>query len=416
MSKLWPISKVSKLIPHCWIPFSSVLSRRHFSVNITPSKSVFAVTGIQSSGKPHLGNYLGVIKPCIKYCRNNDVSQFFMIIADLHAVTSQNCASLEHQIHELAVTLLACGFESKSLKQLMFLQSSVAGHTELAWILSSVCSFRRLAHLPQWREKSGYYNTASNVPTTDDRQITDVCDTVSVGLFTYPVLQAADILLYGANVVPVGIDQITHIELARDLVRSAVQKWPSLSSVLQIPDSLIFETPKITDLRNPTKKMSKSETSEYGIVYLTDSPDIIRKKIKRAETDSIRGISYDIVERPGVSNLLRILAALEDRQIDDILSTASQWSKEDLKSRVTDALIEEFDPIRKRIDELMYTDDGQSIVTECLTFGAEQANEVASKRLELIYSTIGCKLPSGKRNFMSSSYVNTIKTGTGIST
>nr|CAH8853026.1 unnamed protein product [Trichobilharzia regenti] len=349
MSKLWPISKVSKLIPHCWIPFSSVLSRRHFSVNITPSKSVFAVTGIQSSGKPHLGNYLGVIKPCIKYCRNNDVSQFFMIIADLHAVTSQNCASLEHQIHELAVTLLACGFESKSLKQLMFLQSSVAGHTELAWILSSVCSFRRLAHLPQWREKSGYYNTASNVPTTDDRQITDVCDTVSVGLFTYPVLQAADILLYGANVVPVGIDQITHIELARDLVRSAVQKWPSLSSVLQIPDSLIFETPK-------------------------------------------------------------------DRQIDDILSTASQWSKEDLKSRVTDALIEEFDPIRKRIDELMYTDDGQSIVTECLTFGAEQANEVASKRLELIYSTIGCKLPSGKRNFMSSSYVNTIKTGTGIST
>ncbi|CAH8540800.1 unnamed protein product [Heterobilharzia americana] len=393
MSKGCFILKTLKPICNRWTPPNSFLSLRYTSTNLKSDRSVLAVSGIQPSGKPHLGNYLGVIKPCVTYCRSGGVSQFFMMIADLHALTSQNCTTLQNGIRELAATLLACGFEARSLKHLLFLQSCVIGHTELAWILSSACSFRRLTHLPQWKEKSGYYDSVSNGIDNNGLQITNVYDTATVGLFTYPVLQASDILLYGAHVVPVGVDQLPHIELARDLVRTVVHKWPSLSPILRIPDSLIFETPKVANLRNPTKKMSKSDPSELGIIYLTDTPDMIHKKIKRAETDHIKGISYDVGERPGVSNLLRILAAIEGRSIEDILLTSSQWNKEDLKSKVTDAVIQEFDPIRKRIHDLMYTDQGQSTVADCLAYGAEQANLLTTKRLESIYSAVGCKIP-----------------------
>ncbi|TNN12251.1 Tryptophan--tRNA ligase isoform 4 [Schistosoma japonicum] len=389
--------------------FYQIPSSHRILVNVVSRRNTFTLTGIQPSGKPHLGNYLGVIKPCITYYCNNDVSQFFMLIADLHALTSQNCVTLEYGIHELVATLLACGFEAKSSRQIIFLQSSVPGHTELAWILSSVCSVRRLAHLPQWREKSGYYNSMSDTSINDNQQMTNISDHHSVGLFTYPTLQAADILLYGAHSVPIGTDQITHIELARDLVRSAIHKWPSLSSILHVPNSLIFETPKITNLRNPTKKMSKSDTSEMGIIYLTDTPDSIHKKIKRAETDSIRKISYNVDERPGVSNLLRILAAIEGRKIEEILSTVSdEWNKEELKSKVTDAIIHELDPIQKRLNYLMLTEDGQSTIVECLSYGSVKANELARKRLKLIYSAIGCSIPIYKHNTYSSNCNNSI--------
>ncbi|KAK4470705.1 hypothetical protein MN116_005586 [Schistosoma mekongi] len=389
--------------------FYHISSSHQILVNVVSKRNIFALTGIQPSGKPHLGNYLGVIKPCITYYRNSDISQFFMLIADLHALTSQNCVNLECGIHELVATLLACGFEAKSSRQIIFLQSSVPGHTELAWILSSACSVRRLAHLPQWKEKSGYYNSMSDTPTNVNQQMTVISDHHSVGLFTYPTLQAADILLYGAHSVPIGTDQVTHIELARDLVRSAIHKWPSLSSILHVPNSLIFETPKITNLRNPIKKMSKSDTSESGIIYLTDTPDSIYKKIKRAETDSIRKISYNVNERPGVSNLLRILAAIEGRKIEEILSTLSnEWNKEELKLKVTDAIIKEFNPIQKRLHYLMSTEAGQSTIVECLSYGSIEANELAKKRLKLIYSAIGCCIPIYKHNVHSSNCNNSI--------
>ncbi|TNN12250.1 Tryptophan--tRNA ligase isoform 2 [Schistosoma japonicum] len=287
--------------------FYQIPSSHRILVNVVSRRNTFTLTGIQPSGKPHLGNYLGVIKPCITYYCNNDVSQFFMLIADLHALTSQNCVTLEYGIHELVATLLACGFEAKSSRQIIFLQSSVPGHTELAWILSSVCSVR------------------------------------------------------------------------------------------------------ITNLRNPTKKMSKSDTSEMGIIYLTDTPDSIHKKIKRAETDSIRKISYNVDERPGVSNLLRILAAIEGRKIEEILSTVSdEWNKEELKSKVTDAIIHELDPIQKRLNYLMLTEDGQSTIVECLSYGSVKANELARKRLKLIYSAIGCSIPIYKHNTYSSNCNNSI--------
>ncbi|VDP24940.1 unnamed protein product [Schistosoma margrebowiei] len=383
-------------------PIHHILPSQQVLLNAVSKRNIFAVTGIQPSGKPHLGNYLGVIKPCVTYCRDSDVSQFFMLIADLHSLTSNSCNDLKHGIHELVATLLACGFEGNSSKQIIFLQSSVPGHTELAWILSSVCSMLRLAHLPQWREKCGYFNSVSDISTNNTLSMNNIPDNASVGLFTYPTLQAADILLYGAHSVPIGADQITHIELARDLVRSAVHKWPSLSSILHIPNSVIFDAPKINNLTNPIKKMSKSDTSELGIIYLTDTPDNIYKKIRRAETDSIRKITYDIENRPGVSNLLRILSAIQGCKIEEILSTVpNDWSKEDLKSKVSDALIQEFDPIQKRIHDLMNTEEGQATIVNCLSHGSRRANQLATKRLELIYSAIGCKIPDCK-NYSSS--------------
>ncbi|OON18262.1 tRNA ligase class I [Opisthorchis viverrini] len=174
---------------------------------------------------------------------------------------------------------------------------------------------KRLAHLPQWRDKSGLHSVNEQAPPhakckqSPDSAPAGAC----VGLFTYPVLQAADILLYGADVVPVGADQTAHIELARELVRSATTRWPALASILRIPTGLVLGAPKINSLRNPTKKMSKSDPSEGGCIYLTDSPDQIRLKVRRAQTDSQFGVSYNAEDRPGIANLLRILSALEVR-------------------------------------------------------------------------------------------------------
>ncbi|CAH8520944.1 unnamed protein product [Dicrocoelium dendriticum] len=216
----------------------------------------------------------------------------------------------------------------------------------------------------------------------------------SVGTFTYPVLQAADILLYGANLVPVGSDQTAHIELARDLVRATTFRWPSLASILQMPASASLGVPKINSLRDPSKKMSKSDATDSAIIYITDPPDVIRSKVKRAVTDSQPGLSYDPDQRPGLSNLLRILAAIQNCAVEEILSQASKWTKEVLKRRVTDALVEELDPLRTRIADLKSTTEGRRTISQVLQDGSAVANTLARERLRLIYSAIGCSIPS----------------------
>ncbi|KAF5395956.1 Mitochondrial tryptophan--tRNA ligase [Paragonimus heterotremus] len=291
-----------------------------FPVHIC-KKTHVALTGLQPTGIPHLGNYLGAIKPCMELRDSGKLSQLFLIIADLHALTSNNNGmALSQAILDLASTLVACLFKeekvpSNTFQPTLFLQSSVIGHTELAWVLASTCSLPRLSHLPQWRDKSGFYD---QINTEDSEKVTtasianaDQFLKASVGLFTYPLLQAADIILYGSDLIPVGVDQTTHIELARYLVGAATRRWPDLKSCLCMPTGLIRDTPKINSLRDPTKKMSKSDPSLGGTIFLSDPPDTIRSKVRRAQTDSIRKIYYDVEHRPGISNLLRILAALE---------------------------------------------------------------------------------------------------------
>ncbi|KAM3185635.1 hypothetical protein ACTXT7_005970 [Hymenolepis weldensis] len=332
----------------------------------TASKTV--VTGIQPTGFPHLGNYYGMIKPCVKLQGNQNTDNFFLLIADLHALTKYAPDSnLTQSTLQLAAALMACGIDpvvssdGKHCKgrTILFPQSNVVGHCELSWILSTKCTVNRLAHLPQWREKSVAAGESG----------------ASVGLFTYPLLQSADVLLYSADVVPVGIDQVTHLELTRDLARTLLTQWPSLNSFLKVPDLQLTEIPKIHNLREPTMKMSKSIGPESGTIFLMDTPDEIRLKVSRAQTDSKRELSYDPLSRPGGIPI----AEAEEQLI--------KLSKVELKNLVTDAIVEELAPIQARLKQL----ETSKLVLDALSAGSALANHVALTNLRKIKDVIGLR-------------------------
>ncbi|KAL5112638.1 Tryptophan--tRNA ligase mitochondrial [Taenia crassiceps] len=340
-------------------------------------RRIFA-TGIQPTGYPHLGNYFGMIKPCVKLQVDRSVDRFFLLIADLHALTKHASANDQAQSTlQLASALLACGIDpalkpedsSFKGKTILFPQSSVTGHCELAWILASQCTVNRLAHLPQWKEKS---EAAGEVGA-------------SVALFTYPLLMAADVLLYAADFVPVGADQITHLELIRDLARVTLTFYPALQGLLKPPYLKLTETPKVYNLRDPTKKMSKSMGPDSGTIWLTDPPDTIRSKVMRAQTDSIRQLTYDPVTRPGVANLMHIFAAAEGVPVQEAAERLVKLSKMELKNAVTDVVVEELMPIQTRLTEL----ESSELVQNVLSAGTRLANSVASKNLRKIKEAMG---------------------------
>ncbi|CDS40033.1 tryptophanyl tRNA synthetase [Echinococcus multilocularis] len=345
---------------------------------VTGHHRQIVVTGIQPTGYPHLGNYFGMIKPCVRLQSEGSVDRFFLLIADLHALTKHTPNNDRAQSTlKLGSALLACGidpalkFEDSTAKRktILFPQSSVNGHCELAWILASQCTVNRLAHLPQWREKS---EAAGQVGA-------------SVGLFTYPLLMAADVLLYAADFVPVGADQITHLELARDLARVTLTHWPSLQGLLKSPCLKLTKTPKVYNLREPTKKMSKSVGPDSGVIWLTDPLDTVQSKVTRAQTDSIRQLTYDPVTRPGVANLMQIFAAAKDVPIQEAVEQLVKLSKVELKNVVTDAIVEELTPIQTRLAEL----ESSGLVQNALSAGARIANLVASQNLRKIKEVMG---------------------------
>ncbi|VDD82041.1 unnamed protein product [Mesocestoides corti] len=367
-----------------------ILGRRNFGLlqkpilsasktdHVSGQNSLTVVTGIQPTGYPHLGNYYGMIKPCVRLQYDSDVSRLFLLLADLHALTKGSADnSLSTSTLQLASALIACGINpvlssdvlSSKGKSIIFPQSSVIGHCELTWILSSKCSVNRLSHLPQWREKSEALGTTGS----------------SVGLFTYPLLQAADILLYSADVVPVGLDQVTHLELTRDLARILLTQSPSLCDYLKVPDVRVTELPKVHNLRLPTKKMSKSFGPEAGTVWLTDPPDVIKTKVERAQTDSIRELTYDPEYRPGVANLIHIFAAAKDLPVEVAVDKLTKLTKVDLKAAVIDALVEELVPIQSRLRQLEISGS----VEEALRAGSRAANQVASQNLRKIMEAFG---------------------------
>ncbi|VDK32954.1 unnamed protein product [Taenia asiatica] len=287
----------------------------------------------------------------------------------------------------LASALLACGInpalesEDSSFKgrTILFPQSSVTGHCELAWILASQCTVKRLAHLPQWREKS---EAAGEVGA-------------SVALFTYPLLMAADVLLYAADFVPVGADQVTHLELTRDLARVSLTFWPALRGILKSPFLKLTETPKVYNLRDPTKKMSKSMGPDSGTIWLTDPPDTIRSKVVHAQTDSVRQLTYDPVTRPGVANLMQIFAAAKGVPVQEAVEQLVKLSKVELKNAVTDVIVEELAPIQTRLTEL----ESSGFAQKALSAGARVANLVASQNLrkikEVRFHKLICHRPAG---------------------
>jgi tryptophanyl-tRNA synthetase len=252
------------------------------------------ISGIQPTGKLHLGNYLGALKNFVELQNSNKYHCHFFI-ADLHSLTEDfNPKEKSKQILELAADFLAAGLNPK--KSTIFIQSQIPAHSELAWVLNTITPFGELGRMTQFKEKSEEQKT-----------------NVNVGLFTYPILMAADVLLYDAEFVPVGHDQLQHLEFTRTIARKFNNKF---GKTFIEPKALLTKTPRIMSLDNPDKKMSKSQPN--GCLFLNDSPKTIQEKLARAVTDSGKEIKYDPKEKPAISNLLMIYSALSEEPVKSL--------------------------------------------------------------------------------------------------
>ena len=318
-------------------------------------------SGIQPSGNLHIGNYLGAIQNWV--AMQNDYESIFCIV-DLHAITTpQNPKELHQRILEVAKIYLASGINPK--KSTIFIQSHIKEHTELAWILNTITKIPELNKMTQFKDKS----------KKEDKQNT------SVGLFDYPVLMAADILLHNTEVVPVGEDQLQHIELARTLARRFNKKF---GEAFIIPKSHIKkETMRIMGLDDPTKKMSKSATSEYNYISLLDTPEIIEKKIKKAVTDSENTITYTD-NRPALKNLINIYSAFSNKTPQEIEKEYQNKGYADFKSGLTKTILNFITPFQKKYNKL---DDND--VLNILKKGAQKIQPTAEQKIKEIKEKIG---------------------------
>ena len=322
------------------------------------------LSGIQPTADSfHVGNWLGAIRHWVDL---QDTSDAFYCVVDLHAITmGHDPKELRRRTLTSFAQLLAGGLDPE--RATVFVQSHVPEHAQLEWVLGCITGYGEAARMTQFKDKS---QREGNERTT-------------VGLFTYPVLQAADILLYQANAVPVGEDQRQHLELSRDLA----QRFNSnFGKTFVVPEPYIVkDTSKILDLNDPTAKMSKSLPT--GAVFLLDDPKVSAKRIKSAVTDSEREIRYDPVGKPGVSNLLSILGALTEREPGAVAATYEGKGYGDLKSDVADAVVTLLvEPIRARTQELL---DDPAELTRLMTLGAAKARIVASKTLKDTFDKVG---------------------------
>lgn len=322
-------------------------------------------SGIQPSGDLHLGNYLGALR---RFARESQSPESLFCIVDLHAITvPQDPADLRARTIQMANLYLASGLDPDVVT--LFVQSHVPAHTELAWLMECTASFGELSRMTQFKEKS-------------DRR-----DFVSAGLFTYPALMAADILLYDTAQVPVGDDQRQHLELTRDVAMRFNSRY---GDTFVVPEAVIPKAAaRVMDLQTPTNKMSKSTESPQGTVGMLDDPKVIEKKFKRAVTDNDAEVRYDVEAKPGVSNLLSILAAATDRTIDEVAAGYTQYGP--LKADAAAAVIEVLRPVQERYAELA-ADPAQT--EKILAAGAEEARTAAAVVLDRARDAIGL-LPRG---------------------
>lgn len=323
------------------------------------------LSGIQpTSDSFHLGNYLGAVKQWVELQDGHDA---FYCIVDLHALTVEtDPALMRKRTLASAAQLLALGISPE--KSTLFVQSQVPEHNQLAWIMECITGFGEASRMTQFK----------------DRTAKGGSDSTKVGVFTYPMLMAADILLYQADLVPVGEDQRQHIELTRDLAERFNSRY---GATFNIPTGFILKQgAKIYDLQNPTAKMSKSAESVSGLIEILDTPEVNAKKIKSAVTDAGREIKFDEKEKPGVSNLLTIHSALSGQSISDLENHFSGKGYGDLKGEVADVVVEYLKPIREKTLELLAD---ESHLLEMLAQGAAKAQEVASTTLAKTYSNLG---------------------------
>ncbi|WP_051971187.1 tryptophan--tRNA ligase [Kitasatospora azatica] len=330
------------------------------------------LSGIQpTSGSFHLGNYLGAVRQWVDLQEANDA--FYMVV-DLHAITvPQDPAVLRENTRVSVAQLLGAGLDPERCT--LFVQSQVPEHAQLGWVMNCLTGFGEAARMTQFKDKSAKQGS----------------DSTTVGLFTYPILQVADILLYQADAVPVGEDQRQHLELTRDLAERFNSRF---QPTFTLPKAYILkETAKILDLQDPTAKMSKSASSPKGLVNLLDEPKVSAKKFKSAVTDTDTVVSYDEEKKAGVSNLLRIHAALSGQSVDQLVAHFDGKMYGALKTELAELFSEWVLPFQERTRT--YLDDPAEL-DRVLAVGAEKAREVASVTLETVFDRIGF-LPAAKR-------------------
>ncbi len=327
------------------------------------------LSGIQPTADSfHLGNYLGALRQWVALQSDHEA---FYCVVDLHAITiEQDPDKLRRRTRLAAAQLFALGVDPD--RSTVFVQSQLPEHTQLSWVLECLTGFGEAARMTQFKDKSAKQGG----------------DQVRVGLFTYPILQAADILLYQADRVPVGEDQRQHIELTRDLAQRFNSRY---GPTFTVPAAHIVKgAEKIYDLAEPTAKMSKSTSSPAGVIDLLDEPKVSARKIRSAVTDTGREIHYDPVAKAGVSNLLVIYSALSGRAIDDLVAAYAGQGYGALKSDVAEALADFVTPLRQQVAG--YTDDPAEL-DKLLARGAERAREVASQTVQAVYDRVGFLRP-----------------------
>ena len=323
-------------------------------------KTIFS--GIQPSGDLTIGNYFGAIKNWLSL--QNEYNCFFCIV-DLHAITvKQEPKELREKIMEVLAIYIASGIDPNENN--LFIQSHVPFHSELAWILNCFTYMGELSRMTQFKEKS-----------------LKVGESIPVGLFTYPILMASDILLYNTDLVPVGSDQKQHLELARDLA----ERFNTLySETFKVPEPYISQnSSRIMSLQNPMKKMSKSDENINSYIKILDEENVIRNKISKSVTDSLGKISYNDFQ-PGIKNLINILTSITGESVQNIEDRFSSKGYGELKKEVSDALISEMLPIQNKVKELLNNKD---YLVEVYTKGAENASRISYKVLKKVQRKIG---------------------------
>ena len=331
------------------------------------SKKIFS--GVQPTGNLHLGNYLGAIKNFVTL-NNEPKNNCIFCVVDLHAITiKQDPKELKNNIRETVATFIASGIDPK--KSIIFNQSRVAAHAEAAWILSCIARMGWLNRMTQFKEKAG-----------KDKE------KASIGLYSYPVLMAADILLYDATHVPVGDDQKQHLELCRDIAQKFNNDF-EIDNFLQVPEPLIQkEFSRIMSLKDGSKKMSKSELSDLSRINLTDDKDQIINKIKKAKTDTLPmpKILGEMNERLEVKNLIGIYASLSNSTLEKSIENFSGKNFSEFKQKLSEILVDRIEPISKEIKKLL---DDKNYLDQILLEGVEKANLIASRKIERIKEIVG---------------------------
>lgn len=323
------------------------------------------ISGIKPTGKLTLGNYIGALKQFIKY---QDEYEMYIFLADLHALT----LPIEHDellknSEDILALYLACGLDPK--KVVLFKQSDVAEHSELGYIITCFSNMGELSRMTQYKDKTSSLKN-DNIPT---------------GIFIYPTLMAADILLYDADYVPVGVDQKQHVELTRDLAIRFNNRYQK--EIFKLPEPLMAKQgAKIYSLSNPSKKMSKSE-SEKGTIYLLDDLKVTYKKIMSAVTDSSNEVYYDEVNKPGISNLLVIYSELSNQSVDEITNIYRHQGYGTFKKAVAECVVNTLKQLQEKVQEIK----NSGIIKEILKQGQEKAKIVAREKVNEVYKIIGLR-------------------------